>query len=43
MNEAVMVGGYLLMGSMTFIVVLGVITAIGLSYCESQMVRDESH
>lgn len=43
MNEAVMIGGYALIGSMVFVVMLGLITAIGLNYCESQAVRDESH
>jgi len=43
MNEAVMVGGYALIGSMTFIVVLGAITATGLNYLEKHAVRDESH
>jgi len=43
MTEAVMVGGYALMGSMAFIVVLGAITAIGLNYLEKHAVRDKSH
>lgn len=43
MTEAVMVGGYALIGSMTFIAVLGLITAAGLNYCESKAVRDEAH
>ena len=43
MNEAVMVGGYAMMGSMAFIVVLGAITAAGLSYLESKADRSDAH
>jgi len=43
MNEAVIIGGYALIGSMTFVVLLGLIAAVTLNYCESKAVRDESH